>query len=89
MTDLAVTRADGVLRLHLDREEKRNALNAEILDGMLAALREPGDARVAQGGEHPVEDLAVERVALLLAVEVKSQDSVGACHGKVCHEGRD
>ena len=46
MTDLAVTRADGVLRLHLDREEKRNALNAEILDGMLAALRDPGDARV-------------------------------------------
>ncbi|MFN2537941.1 MAG: enoyl-CoA hydratase/isomerase family protein [Mycobacteriales bacterium] len=46
MTDLAVTRANGVLRLHLDREEKRNALNAEILDGMLAALRDPGDARV-------------------------------------------
>lgn len=46
VTDLAVTRADGVLRLHLDREEKRNALNAEILDGMLAALRDPGDARV-------------------------------------------
>ena len=41
-----MTRADGVLRLHLDREEKRNALNAEILDGMLAALRDPGDARV-------------------------------------------
>ena len=46
VSDLAVTRADGVLHLHLDREEKRNALNAEILDGMLAALREPGDARV-------------------------------------------
>ena len=41
-----MTRADGVLRLHLDREEKRNALNADILDGMLAALRDPGDARV-------------------------------------------
>ncbi len=41
-----MTRADGVLRLHLDREEKRNALNGEILDGMLAALRDPGDARV-------------------------------------------
>src|SRR5437762_820048 len=46
VTDLAVTRADGVLRLHLDREEKRNALNGAILDGMLAALRDPGDARV-------------------------------------------
>ena len=46
VSDLAVTRADGVLHLHLDREEKRNALNAEILDGMLAALRDPGDARV-------------------------------------------
>ncbi|MCU1600620.1 MAG: crotonase [Frankiales bacterium] len=45
MADLAVTRADGVLRLHLDREEKRNALNGEILDGMLAALRDPGEAR--------------------------------------------
>ena len=41
-----MTRADGVLRLHLDREEKRNALNGAILDGMLAALRDPGDARV-------------------------------------------
>ena len=41
-----MSRADGVLRLHLDREAKRNALNGEILDGMLAALRDPGDARV-------------------------------------------
>jgi enoyl-CoA hydratase/carnithine racemase len=46
VSDLVVTRADGVLHLHLDREAKRNALNAEILDGMLAALRDPGDARV-------------------------------------------
>jgi enoyl-CoA hydratase/carnithine racemase len=46
MSDLVVTRDRGVLRLHLDREEKRNALNGEILDGILAALAEPGDARV-------------------------------------------
>jgi enoyl-CoA hydratase/carnithine racemase len=46
VSDLVVTRADRVLTLHLDREEKRNALNAEILDGMVAALRDPGDASV-------------------------------------------
>jgi enoyl-CoA hydratase/carnithine racemase len=46
VSDLVVTRADRVLHLHLDREEKRNALNAEILDGMIAALRDPGDVSV-------------------------------------------
>src|SRR5437868_3857648 len=46
VSDLVVTRADRVLSLHLDREEKRNALNAEILDGMIAALRDPGDVSV-------------------------------------------
>jgi enoyl-CoA hydratase len=45
-SDLVVTRADHVLHLHIDRESKRNALNAEVLTGMIAALREPGDARV-------------------------------------------
>jgi len=40
-----VTREGLVLRLHLDREPKRNALNGEILGGMLAAVRDPGDAR--------------------------------------------
>ena len=48
MSDLAVTRADGVLRLHIDREPKRNALNGEVLRGMLAALRDPQDSRVVQ-----------------------------------------
>jgi len=39
--------SDGpVLRLHIDREPKRNALNGEVLRGMLEALREPGEARV-------------------------------------------
>lgn len=46
MSDLAVTREGGVLRLHIDREPKRNALNGEVLKGMLAALQDPGDARV-------------------------------------------
>ncbi|MDT7570184.1 MAG: enoyl-CoA hydratase [Actinomycetota bacterium] len=46
MSDLAVTNAGGVLRLHIDREPKRNALNGEVLRGMLDALRSPGDARV-------------------------------------------
>ena len=46
MTDLAVSRDGAVLRLHIDREPKRNALNGEVLGGMLAALRDPGDARV-------------------------------------------
>ena len=32
--------------LHIDREGKRNALNGEVLTGMLDALRAPGDARV-------------------------------------------
>lgn len=45
-TDLVVSRDGGVLRLHMDREPKRNALNGAVMDGMLAALREPGDARV-------------------------------------------
>jgi enoyl-CoA hydratase/carnithine racemase len=46
VTDLAVSNEGGVLRLHIDREPKRNALNGEVLRGMLDALRSPGDARV-------------------------------------------
>jgi enoyl-CoA hydratase/carnithine racemase len=46
MSDLAVSRADGVLRLHIDREAKRNALSREVLRGMLEALRTPGDVSV-------------------------------------------
>ena len=46
MSDLAVSNEGGVLRLHIDREPKRNALNGEVLRGMLEALRSPGDARV-------------------------------------------
>ncbi len=35
-----------MLVLHINREDRRNALNGAVLDGMLAALRDPGDARV-------------------------------------------
>ena len=38
---------DGrVLRLTLDRPDRRNALNDEVLEGMVAAVRDPGEARV-------------------------------------------
>ena len=46
MSDLAVTNEDRVLRLHIDREPKRNALNGAVLRGIRDALRDPGDARV-------------------------------------------
>jgi enoyl-CoA hydratase/carnithine racemase len=46
VSDLAVSTDKGVLRLHIDREDKRNALNGTVLRGMLEALRAPGDARV-------------------------------------------
>ena len=45
MSDLVVSREGLVLRLHIDREPKRNALNGEVLRGILDALRDPGDAR--------------------------------------------
>ena len=44
--DLVVSTEKGVLRLHIDREPRRNALNAAVLGAMLAALRDVGDARV-------------------------------------------
>lgn len=46
VSDLRVTSDGPVLRLHIDREPKRNALNGEVLRGLLDALREPGAARV-------------------------------------------
>lgn len=45
-TDLQVSSDGGVLRLHIDREAKRNALSGDVLRPMLAALQDPGDARV-------------------------------------------
>ncbi|MDP9183139.1 MAG: enoyl-CoA hydratase/isomerase family protein [Actinomycetota bacterium] len=46
MGDLVVSRDGGVLTLHIDREGRRNALNGEVLRGMLTALRDPAEARV-------------------------------------------
>ena len=46
MSDLDVTTAGGVLRLHIDREPKRNALSADVLNGMLDALADVGAERV-------------------------------------------
>lgn len=46
MSDLRVVADGPVLRLHLDREAKRNALSNEVLRAMLAQLRAPGEARV-------------------------------------------
>lgn len=46
VTDLRVQRADGILRLTIDRPERRNALSAPVLAGMRAALADPGEARV-------------------------------------------
>jgi enoyl-CoA hydratase/carnithine racemase len=45
-SELDVRREGPVLRLHIDREAKRNALSSAVLRGMLDALRAPGDARV-------------------------------------------
>ncbi|MEX2291691.1 MAG: enoyl-CoA hydratase/isomerase family protein [Mycobacteriales bacterium] len=46
MPDLQISSEGGILRLHIDREAKRNALSADVLRPMLAALREPAGARV-------------------------------------------
>ncbi|MHB8450071.1 MAG: enoyl-CoA hydratase/isomerase family protein, partial [Mycobacteriales bacterium] len=45
--ELRVERDAGVLRLVIDREERRNALSPAVLSELLAALRDPGpDTRV-------------------------------------------
>ena len=46
MSELRVERDGGVLRLTIDREERRNSLSSEVMRGLLAALQDPGDARV-------------------------------------------
>ncbi|MDQ3611901.1 MAG: enoyl-CoA hydratase-related protein [Actinomycetota bacterium] len=50
MSDLAVDRRDGQLWLTISREARRNALSAEVLHGLLEALRVPEDARVVMIG---------------------------------------
>jgi enoyl-CoA hydratase/carnithine racemase len=42
MSDLLVDRADGVLSLTINREEKRNALSRDVLQGLLDAVRAVG-----------------------------------------------
>lgn len=39
MTDLVSERTDGVLRLIINREDKRNALSAEVMRGLLDGVR--------------------------------------------------
>ena len=54
MSDLLVERDEGVLRLTINREERRNALNDAVLTGMTEAIRAPGESRVvvvASAGE--------------------------------------
>ena len=46
MSDLEVQRRPGQTWMTITREAKRNALNDEVLRGMLAVLTHPGDARV-------------------------------------------
>src|SRR4051794_21362377 len=43
---LLVRREGQVLRLTLDRPERRNALNDVVLEGMIAAISDLGEARV-------------------------------------------
>ncbi len=57
--ELSVRRQAGVLRLHLDREAKRNALSAEVLRTLLDAVRgvdpdQPGDRVVLLTSAGPV-----------------------------------
>ena len=68
MSDLDVRRDGPILNLRIDREPKRNALNGEVLRGMLAALRDPGDARailVTTAGEK----IGCEMVGVTIGVE--------------------
>jgi len=44
--DVAIRRDGAALWLTIDRADKRNALSAQVLGGMLAAVRDVGDARV-------------------------------------------
>lgn len=46
MSDLRVERADGALRLTIDREERRNALSPAVMTDLLAALADVGTERV-------------------------------------------
>jgi enoyl-CoA hydratase/carnithine racemase len=54
LSDLLVERDGGILRLTINREERRNALNDAVLTGLTEAILDPGDCRVvvvASAGE--------------------------------------
>jgi enoyl-CoA hydratase len=44
LADLAVEFADGILRLTVEREAKRNSLTVEVLDGIVKAVRDHGSS---------------------------------------------
>ena len=50
MNDVLVERGDGVLRVSINREDKRNALSAAVLTGLLQALAAPAEERVVVVG---------------------------------------
>ena len=80
--DLKVSQSDGVLRLTLNREDKRNALSAGVMRGMLDAVRgvaTDGGVRVV------VIASAGERIFCAGAdLAVMAEDSTGLEQ----HEGR-
>jgi enoyl-CoA hydratase/carnithine racemase len=82
VTDLLSERTDGVLRLTINREDKRNALSAEVMRGLLDGVRAAStdtDVRVVVVGS------AGERIFCAGAdLAVMAEDSTGLEQ----HEGR-
>jgi methylglutaconyl-CoA hydratase len=80
--DLKVSQSDGVLRLTLNREDKRNALSAGVMRGMLDAVR----GVAADGGVRVVVIASAgERIFCAGAdLAVMAEDSTGLEQ----HEGR-
>jgi enoyl-CoA hydratase len=82
MTDIDVSRDRGVLRLTIDREDKRNALSAEVMRGMVDAVRGAADD---DGVRVVVVASAGERVFCAGAdLAVMAEDSTGLEQ----HDGR-
>jgi enoyl-CoA hydratase/carnithine racemase len=82
MTDLLIERDAEILRLTINREDKRNALSADVMRGMLEAVRDAGrseDVRVVVVGS------AGDRIFCSGAdLAVMAEDSTGLEQ----HEGR-
>jgi enoyl-CoA hydratase/carnithine racemase len=82
MSDVSIEQADGVLRLTIDREDKRNALSADVMSALLAAV---SDAAADETNRVVVIASAGERVFCAGAdLAVMSSDSTGLEQ----HEGR-